>query len=51
MKYKCLVCKYIYDEDKGDETAAIPPTKFEDLPEDWICPVCGVKKDQFEKVE
>lgn len=44
MKYKCNVCGYIYDEET--ETA-----KFEDLPEDWTCPVCGVGKDMFSKEE
>lgn len=40
-KYVCLVCGYIYDPLEHDNTA------FEDLPDDWICPVCGVCKDQF----
>ena len=44
-KHRCKVCAYIYDP------AATENVAFEDLPEDWICPVCGVKKDQFEKVE
>jgi len=43
-KYKCLVCGYIYDEEKEG-------VKFEDLPEDWVCPLCGVPKSSFEKVE
>lgn len=43
-KYKCTVCGYIYDEEQEG-------TKFEDLPEDWVCPLCGVGKDMFEKVE
>ncbi len=50
MKYICVVCGYIYDEDLGDEANGIAPgTKFEDLPEDYTCPLCGVGKDQFEK--
>jgi len=44
MKYKCMACGYIYDDEKED-------VKFEDLPEDWVCPLCGVGKDMFEKVE
>lgn len=44
MKYKCTVCGYIYDEGKEG-------VKFEDLPDDWKCPLCGVGKDMFEKVE
>lgn len=51
-KYKCLICGYIYDEAKGDPDNNIPPnTKFEDLPNDWVCPVCGAEKTQFEKIE
>ncbi len=50
-KYKCLVCGYIYDPEQGDPVGDIEPgTSFEDLPEDWICPICGVGKDQFEPV-
>ena len=44
MKYRCVACGYIYDEDAEG-------TKFEELPEDWTCPLCGVGKDMFEKVE
>lgn len=43
-KYKCTICGHIYDE-------SIEGVKFEDLPEDWACPICGVGKDMFEKVE
>ncbi|MEN3014054.1 MAG: rubredoxin [Endomicrobiia bacterium] len=49
-KYRCTVCGYIYDPQKGDPENGIKPgTKFEELPEDWVCPVCGVGKDQFEE--
>lgn len=49
-KYTCIVCGYIYDPEKGDPEADIPPgTAFEDLPDDWVCPLCGVDKSQFEK--
>ncbi len=52
IKYRCTVCGYIYDPEKGDPDSEIPAgTPFEELPDDWICPVCGVTKDQFEKVE
>ena len=44
MKYRCMACGYIYDED-------VEGAKFEELPEDWTCPLCGVGKDMFEKVE
>ena len=48
-KYECGVCKYIYNPKTGNERAGISPgTDFEDLPEDWVCPVCGERKDVFE---
>ncbi len=51
-KYECTVCGYIYDPEKGDPESGIAPgTPFEELPEDWECPVCGAGKDEFEKVE
>ncbi len=51
-KWRCIICGYIYDEDEGDPDNGIEPgTKFEDLPEDWVCPLCGAPKDQFEKIE
>jgi rubredoxin len=50
-KYECLVCGYIYDPELGDpDTGIAPGTAFEDIPEDWVCPVCGAGKDQFEEV-
>lgn len=49
-KYVCTVCGYIYDPAEGDPTQDIPAgTKFADLPDTWVCPECGVPKDQFEK--
>jgi len=49
-KYVCKVCGYIYDPEKGDSTQNIVPgTSFEDLPDDWLCPECGVGKDMFER--
>jgi flavin reductase (DIM6/NTAB) family NADH-FMN oxidoreductase RutF/rubredoxin len=51
-KYKCTVCGYIYDPEKGDPDGGIKPgTPFQDIPDDWVCPVCGAAKDQFEEVE
>ena len=48
MKYTCSSCGYVYDPDIGDPDGRIAPgTAFEDLPDDWVCPVCGVGKDQF----
>lgn len=50
-KYKCLACEYVYDPDKGDPDNGIEPgTPFDNLPYDWICPICGVGKEQFEKI-
>ncbi len=47
-KYVCNVCGYVYDPKVGDPDGGIAPgTSFEDIPEDWVCPVCGVSKDQF----
>ena len=49
-KYICVVCGYVYDPELGDpENGIAPGTAFEDLPEDWVCPLCGVGKDEFEK--
>ena len=50
-KYECLACGYIYDPEEGDPTADIPAgTSFEGLPDDWVCPDCGLGKDMFEKI-
>ena len=47
-KYVCDVCGYIYDEELGDPDNAIEPgTLFEDLPDEWECPMCSVGKDEF----
>jgi len=49
QKYVCTVCGYVYDPAVGDEDNGIAAgTAFEDLPEDWLCPLCSVGKDQFE---
>lgn len=51
-KYVCDVCGYIYDPAVGDPDNGIEPgTAFEDLPEDWLCPLCGVGKEEFSKVD
>jgi hydroxylamine reductase len=51
-KYRCLVCDWIYDPEKGDPDGGIPPgVRFEDLPDNYGCPICGVTKDQFEKLD
>ena len=51
-KYVCIICEYVYDPAKGDPTQNIAPgTPFEDLPDDWECPDCGVSKEDFEPLE
>lgn len=51
-KYRCTVCDYIYDPAKGDpDNGVAPGTSFENIPDDWVCPVCGVGKELFEKVD
>jgi hydroxylamine reductase len=51
-KYVCDACSYVYDPEKGDpENGIEPPTAFDDLPDDWVCPVCGVGKDSFSPKE
>ena len=47
-KYVCDLCGYIYDDTAGDpENGVLPGTKWEDVPEDWVCPLCGADKSQF----
>ena len=51
-KYVCDICGYIYDPVNGDPDSGIAPrTAFEDIPDDWVCPLCGVGKDDFSVVE
>ncbi len=51
-KYECTVCGYIYDPKLGDPDGGIKPgTPFEKIPDDWVCPVCGAGKDQFERIK
>jgi rubredoxin len=52
VKYICTVCGYVYDPRKGDPDSGIKAgTPFEQIPDDWVCPVCGVGKDQFERAD
>lgn len=52
QKYVCEPCGYEYDPEVGDPDNGIEPgTAFEDLPEDWVCPICGVGKDMFSPAE
>lgn len=49
-KYVCSVCGYVYDPETGDADSGVASgTSFDDLPDDWACPVCGAGKDQFEE--
>ena len=52
VKYKCKVCGYVYDPEKGDPDGGIKPgTPFEALPDNWVCPVCGAARSEFEEVD
>lgn len=52
QKYQCVVCGYIYDPEQGDPDSGIEPgTAFDDIPDDWACPVCGATKSQFEPMK
>ena len=49
VKYACSLCGYVYDEAEGSpETGVAPGTPFEQLPEDWACPLCGAGREEFE---
>ena len=51
-KYYCTVCQWVYDPAIGDPESGIEPgTAFENIPEDWVCPLCGVGKEDFAPVE
>lgn len=51
-KYKCSVCGYVYDPAQGDpDNGVAAGTAFENLPDSWVCPVCGATKDMFEPEE
>ena len=50
-KWRCSACGYVYDPATGDPDSAVAlGTPFEQIPDDWSCPVCGVGKDMFEKM-
>lgn len=52
QKYECIVCSYVYDPELGDpDNGVAAGTPWEDVPEDWLCPECGVGKDEFEPVD
>jgi rubredoxin len=51
-KYRCIVCGYVYDPEEGDPDSGIMPgTPFEDIPDNWSCPVCGVAKADFVPID
>lgn len=51
-KWECMICGWIYDEAKGDPESGIAPgTPWEEVPDDWFCPDCGVGKEEFEMLE
>lgn len=51
-KYICTVCGHVYDPAEGDPDSGIEPgTPFDEIPDDWECPVCGVTKEDFEPME
>ncbi|OGN89297.1 MAG: High molecular weight rubredoxin [Chloroflexi bacterium RBG_13_46_14] len=51
-KYECTICGYVYDPEEGDPDSGIAPgTAFEDLPDDWVCPICGASKEDFREVD
>ena len=51
-KYECTVCHWVYDPQVGDPDNGVEPgTSFEQIPDDWSCPLCGVLKEEFEPVE
>ena len=52
QKYVCIVCGYVYDPEVGDPDHGVAPgTAFGDVPSDWLCPLCGVGKEEFEPIE
>jgi len=49
--YKCSICGYLYNPEDGDPAHGIDPnTHFEEIPDTWVCPICGVTKEHFEKI-
>jgi rubredoxin len=49
-KYRCTICNYLYEPEAGDPPNGVSPgTPFADVPDSWVCPVCGAEKNFFEK--
>jgi rubredoxin len=52
QQWICESCGFIYDPDEGDPDGGVPPgTPFEEIPSDWVCPVCGARKKDFEPLD
>lgn len=50
--YRCLICGYVYEEELGDPDSGIAPgTRWADVPADWVCPLCGADKKNFESID
>lgn len=50
-KWECTVCGYVYDPEEGDPDNSVPPgTPWDEVPDDWVCPICGAGKLDFEKL-
>ncbi|WP_319372218.1 rubredoxin [uncultured Ilyobacter sp.] len=48
-KWVCTICGYVYDPERGDPDNGVKPgTSFGDVPEDWLCPICAARKDEFD---
>ncbi len=51
-KFACSLCSHVYDEAEGDPVSGIPPgTKWEDVPDDWLCPECGAEKHDYVEID
>lgn len=51
-KWRCTICGYVYDPEIGDpENGILPGTPFDELPDDWVCPVCGAERSEFEELK
>lgn len=51
-RFMCLVCGYVYDEERGDPSSNVAPgTRWEDLPDGWLCPECGAPKSEFDEID
>lgn len=52
QKYRCTICGYVYDPQEDDPQLSVEPgIPFDELPDDWHCPICGVSKDEFSPIE